>query len=508
MMNRDRKQRAGYAFLTIVLITALFLGLAGAMGSQILTSLSATKKRLGSSTSRFAAYSGLQNALQELKKDAGWNEDIIGALMPGSNDLSYTVQVTNNTDEARSDPSFDSGELDAQGNMTAPDGTKVPPRAVYCAAMGIHNGQDGVRLHAMAGMVGQSQPQLTHGAFSENLLAMSGNSQSKSYDPDNITFSPDSNGRVSVSDATQFHDLGDVGTNRNVSLTDSAMVSGVVFRPSGSSITSSAIAELDAHATGDSRTLTDPVKVPEYSDPTVIPVNSQSMNVAPGPAAMTVAPQSATSSEPSALDAPTVYRTLYVAEGGTCDVAPGTYFFPDGIDLQGTLRATSAVDNDHPIIFYVGNSAEIGPSALVNPGGITRNFQVYFVDRDTLSSPNSLQQAGGTPQTFKMTGDSQFFGTVVGHTVKGDLSSNAQLFGAFLGRSMSTSGNAQIVFDESLAEEPLEVSAGIGLSGVTEPKPSAILQSYAATRTFVAAVQAGTPSYVAQQYQASSNPSF
>lgn len=449
-MKRKADPRGGYALVVVLIIASLFVALAGAVGTQVTTNLGATKKRLNSSSARFAAYAGLQHAVLMLKIDPDWTANLVGVLLIDSTTDSYTLEVTNNRTGTSS--------------VTAPDGTDVPPGAVYCATLGIVNQSESVSLHAMTGMLAERSPELDHGAFADTDLSFVDDAQTLSYDPSTTFFSYDAAGRA-IPSSTDTN--ADVGSNRYVAIADNAGIGGDVYSPVDNppQITTS------NPPTGSLLDLLDPVTVPEYNAP----------GSAISPQVLSPNPTSLASATPSQ---PVAFEPLVVGTGTTVTVSPGRYYFPDGIQVQGEVRPAASVDPNNPIIFFVGNDADLGNGARVNVGGETRNFQIYFVDH-----------SDGTSQEFRMAGDSQVFATVVGKTAEGKFSDTAQLFGGFLGRGVDVEGSAQLVYDESLKDVPLGVASNWGLAGITEPPPTEILKAYPASKAFVAAVEKGTQSY-------------
>lgn len=441
--------------MTVLVIGALFVTLTGAIATQVLTNLSATKTRLGVSRARFAAYSGLQHAVYELKKNPSLSENLGPIALPSSSTLSYAVEITNNR----------AGTT----NMQAPDLTLVPPGTVYCAAIGVDNESESVSLHAMAGLLSDQRPILRYSAFSDHSFEMRDSSESLSYDPADCSFSFDQQGRAVPSQTTT---VGDIGSNRYISLLDSSRVEGQVYRPPGAA--GSALMLSSNFTQGSEQDLPLPVKIPRYTSPTEYQT-AQVLGDNPGSLFVSQTGEIQT------------YKELRLSAGHTLEVGPGEYFFPDGLDIHGTLTAHPDVNAANPIVFFVGEGVELGTSARVNLGGVSAGLQIYFVDKGPATE---------SPE-FRMSGGSQFFGTVVGNQVEGVFQGDAELYGGYLGRSVSTSDQAKLLFDESLALNPLQIAGNWGLSGVTEPKPEKILAVSVFTSNYVAAVKEGTVNYQA-----------
>lgn len=443
--------RWGFAFVTLILIGAIFMALAGAMGTQVVSVMDASRKRMGHSACRFAAYAGLQHALLLLRFNPGWNAGIPTTSMPGNPSVSYSVEITNN--------------LNGTDVIHLAGGLDVPVGAVYCASMGINETEDSkIQLHAMTGIMAQGNPTLYHAAFTENTLSLTGSSQSSSYDPATAGLSLGADGRA---DAATTSSQGAVGSNRYAHVDSTARVHGDLYKPS-----SLAMSLASGVVSGSVLPLSDPVTVP-IIDP---PVEFDS------PAAALTNPGTLSSSNPSEAK---VIEKLTLQAGQTLTVDPGKYFFPDGIDIDGNVQFGPTVDADHPVQFFVGNDARFGDGARVNVMGSTRNLQVVLVDHND-----------GTPQTFAMEGKSQIFGAVFSGKAEGTIAGESSLYGAFIGRSLTCSENSQLVYDQSLSSSPLRISTAWGLHGVTEPKPDIVLAAYPVLKTrvdvlAVAGIQSG-----------------
>jgi hypothetical protein len=437
-MTKGQKNRAtwGFAFVTLILLCAVFVGLAGAIGSQVTQGVLATRKRMSHSSSRYAAYAGLQHALLLLRLNPSWNEPIDPTPMPGNKSVCYAVDLTNN--------------LTGSSNINLPGGVVVPPGSVYAASVGINKADNSeLQLHAMTGVMAQGNPTITHAAFTDNAFTLTGAAQSNSFDPATVGFSIDAEQRAVPS---VLNAQGTVGSNRYATIDPTTQVNGDLYKPQDL-----VLPPATGSITGDIIPLDDPVSVPVLKPP----VDFTS------PQAALTNPTALSSANPAQ---PKVIESLTLT-GGSVTVEPGRYFFPNGIDVNGMLELSSSVNSNNPVIFFVGNDATFGDAARVNVAGETRNFQIVMVDVND-----------GTPQTFTMEGKSQIFGAVLAGRAEGTMSDTASLFGGFMGRSLSCGDSSQIVYDESLASNPLTISSAWGLHGVTEPKPEIVLAAYPALK--------------------------
>jgi hypothetical protein len=460
--------------MTILLLATLFMTLAAAIGSEVLTAQRNTRTRLSNSKARYAAYAGLQHAMLELKEEPTFSDNLVAYLIPGSETVSYTVQITNNCNN--------------NSEVQAHDGTMVPPNSVYCTAMGVDDGQTEVALHAMSGLLATRNPQVNYAAFTETGTELTGSSQALSFHSGTSTIDT-SSGRAVLADADVGNN-GSIGSNREVCTAASSTVRGDVYRPEDQA-GNDATNLLGALAPGKSiMDLASPVDVPKFSAPGPGPGSpgngnsEQDLQAEPldisASITLTAPPEGQTQSFPA----------TEIDEQATLTLPPGRYYFPDGLSIEGSIVPSTEVNADNPIIIYVGGSGvTMGEGARVNLGGAPANFQMYFVDQ-----PNQDPE-------FRMQGDSQFFGTVIGNRVNGVLAEEAELFGGFLGRSISASGNARLIYDEALQDEDLDLAANWGLSGVTEPQPDVLMSAISifseipVTNTYVHEVRTHTINY-------------
>ena len=457
--------------MTILLVATLFIALASAVGSEIVAAQNATKTRLGTSRARFAAYAGLQHAILRIKAHDYANLE--GVLLPGSDTVSYSVQIFKNDDDTPVTP------LEI--------GVTVPPNSIYLSAMGVDGTQAEVALHAMSGLVSETNTKLKYGAFTDQNIELTGSSKSLSYDSAAIQANPTPftvNQDTGIITPAVTGAAGDLGTNRTVTIDSPAGISGDIYRPvSGANpllpanvVTNDAnllTGFAESNVAGDAnevRDLSAPVELPKFSAPAAASI-------------LTSIPVGTTNLTPSNSEEPLVYDRLNVAANSTMTQHGGRYFFPNGMQIDGLVEAAADVGATNPIVIFVGGDVKLGDTGQFNLNGLPSNVQLYFVNKRDVD------------QKFQMQGESKFFGTVMGNRVKGYLSEQAQLFGGFMGRSMSAKDSSEIVFDEKLREASLAVKGTWGLNGVTEPEPEVVISKSTFLGTYVAKVQTNNITY-------------
>jgi type II secretory pathway pseudopilin PulG len=493
--NLRTLRRRGFALLTVLALAGVLMLLAGAVGSEIVSTQTATKDRLSMSRARFAAYTGLQYAVRLVKLDQlppppepgqpnDPPEEAYLVAMPSGEEVSFTLQVTDNREG---------------GAPTARDGTPVPHGAIYCTAVGLDNGKQGITLHAMAGMLSANKPKLEYAAFADQNTAMLGESVAQSFvpntpgssnpdpsDPNALnslngldalntlsgTSAPlDPSGRPSVETVGAPGALGNLGTNSQLQLEPTAGVAGTVKRPptpSNNVLTSiAATMAVDGFGGPTLEDLTSPRDIPRYTAPAAVPADLAQLS-------------GGTLSAPP--DTALQLDELNVPAGQTLTLMPGRYYVTGDVNIEGVLA--SAGNASEPVILFVKGNTTVGGNAKVNlPPGPTTALQMFFVD------------AGQESQRFTVSDQADFFGTVVGNRVEGEFSGQAQMFGGFLGRSFQASDEARVYYDETLQSTELSAAANWGLNSITEPKPEVVLKAYPLLEAKVALVKTGNATF-------------
>lgn len=449
---KGKSPSSGYALLTVLLLLVLLFSLAAAIGKEVVDSQNATKTRLSSSAARYAAYAGIQHALVLSKTDSAFSGPLIAVLVPNSESVSYSVEVIKNS------------SLTASTAVDSDPPIQIPPGGIYIRSLGIDGNNKTIALHAVTGIYSQDSCTLNYAAFADNSLKLEGNSQSTSYLPGETLFTPTGAELTSAQAETA---KGSLGTNRKLDLTDSAKIAGDIFIPSG---LSSLLPDLTSHLFNPSlntvTTLPSPVDMPRFSPP-AIPANTSLTDITANGAGGIL------SSTPSGGQEVKSFKKLTVGPSGSLTVTSGSYYFTKGVSIEGSLNIQEV--DSKPVIFFIKENMELANGSRVNfnGSGKSSNLQVYFINK-----------AEGS-QEFKMVGDSQFYGTVAGSRVNGIFEDNAQLYGSFLGRSVSAKGNAKLSYDESLKGQSLNAVPDWRLHGITEPKPktlcavSPVLRDYA-----------------------------
>ena len=350
----------------------------------------------------------------------------------------------------------------------------VPAGAVHCISMGMHSNKQQVTLHAMGGTLSHPRPQVNHAAFSDQSLEFSGSSRTASYDSGSAEFSIDADGRA-VLDADDIEAEGDVGSNRYLSFMDSSEANGEITQPSefkNASMLQSPYVDL-ADVLSLDRPV-DVVKVPAPPKPPELEVQQ----------ALTDTLQVTVNTLAQSMNAVTFIKGFTSNQTVNSTFSKGEYFFPDGLNIQGTITLSQDVDNDNPVVIYSGGDVVLGPSAKVNLNRPAKQLQLYFVKDDE-----------SDVQRLKMSGNSQLFATAVGSQLEAELEDDAQLYGGIMARTVKASGNARLFFDKALTDDSLDTEGAWRFSGITEPKPETVMVQGGVLQLAAVRVKDGTVTY-------------
>lgn len=182
MPTRTRRHRPpGSILVTVLFMTSILALLVAAVATDSFQSLKTVSQSGRDTQAKYAAYAGLEVALNELRKDEDYHgkdtlSDRHGRVqgrMVGLEQLSYDVLVWNNIQERDEE-----GKLEGEPeDMAGPDGVVVKPDTVYI----VSSGSDTVRgeevlLSSMAGTARRIRPVFEDAAFARSKLALIGES--------------------------------------------------------------------------------------------------------------------------------------------------------------------------------------------------------------------------------------------------------------------------------------------------------------------------------------------
>ncbi|MFN8611450.1 MAG: hypothetical protein U0931_28145 [Vulcanimicrobiota bacterium] len=346
---------------------------------------------------RYAAYSGIQSALEQLNnpRDAthrgpGWShayfdgapcpavisaarEDVLQIIFPGHEDVQALVVVYNNSKyvDDVSGPSYRS--------TTAPDGSPIPEDSIYISATGMVQGKKKIQLTSVSSLLAASGYHFDEALFANGKL----NLESGLVDSfDSSVHSGTADTAVSTAADETAYSTGlsywyrpYVSATRGVNATRKASV--------GSNDNSDGVIKLGNSGNlvvdGDIKTGTGATPAAILSNAATKVWGSQSYGNKQIPQTFMPSASSGylTLSPPASSGPPAPY-----APGPTWNLTAGQTYFVDGdLLLDGTQVNVSAGTN--PATIYVKSSVDIKNNASLNWGQNPKSLQIYVLDENS-----------------------------------------------------------------------------------------------------------------------------
>jgi hypothetical protein len=353
-----------------------------------------------------AASAGLDDAIYQLKKDAGWRAGFQASVLPHSK-ATYTVCF----DPGQSQTPFSTNNLDGAAAVTGFGGRQVPPNSAHIISLGAFNG---TRVTEETLVSSRNFPFKLAG-FANRTIILNGNALIDSFDS--------SAGAYAVS---RRESGGDMGTNSGeagaVVLRGSSLIKGSVsVGPGGSestSVTRSAGSSYQSFRVNDRQT-----DLPFIEPPT---------GASQGPA-------NASGTSTIRLS-PGVYTTLSGKGGSTIQLEAGAYVFSGDISFSGNSRLLLPSDSGSVTIYALGDISITGNS-LVN---------------DTLQPSKLLIYGGPDTVSIAVSGNGQAYLALYAPAAAFTNSGNIDIYGAAVVGSLTLKGSSAMHYDKAL----IKVSAG------------------------------------------------
>jgi len=387
VISRSRK---GLILAVIVAVLPLISLSVMALGARSVETLHVAARNAYEMQAYYAADAGVQAALARLKLDSEWTDGFRGQALPGLDDRSYSVTVTN-------------GNVGTPP-VLAPDGRTVLPYEVDILSTGTATASttEQVRVQARRGTV------FTKAVFGYDGVRIGGVAQVAAYDSAAGAYTPH---------APQM-DV-EVGTNSTsagaVTVFGASRVDGnASVGPGGDP--STAVVDT-GHLTGTA-----------YASEQEFPLRDVTCPIDGS---------GADQFNPASL-APGVYGGLTVTPQKTCTLGSGIYRFQGNVRIGGTLRVEPT---DGPCVIYVDGSWDSSAGSVVNTSLQSYDLQIYGT-----STCTSVSLSGGTEACFvvyapgadiTMTGTADIYGSLIGRTVSligtGNLHYDVQLANSGIG---------------------------------------------------------------------------
>lgn len=379
-------RRRGLILFTVLVVAALMALMTLTVALHSMGSLRRDSHFQGRLQADFAAQAGLQSALSQLRTST-LTGDLPPTRLAGGNSR-YSVSVVNNSAGSSA--------------MTAPDGTSVPPGAVYLLSLGEGEGKTLQRISALALRPGNTA---VDALAADSEILVRGNALVDAWDS---TIGP--YGPATLSNFTLGSNI--VSLN-GIVVRDNAAVQGDLQVGQGGTISSVVNVTRAASVSGSTSVATASFSIPHHSAP--LPVGRTDLRLTGS----------------SQTLGPGAYRRVDLTGSAQLLLSSGTYVF-ESFQLANSSRIVAL----GPVTVYLERGVLMNDDAQLNPAGSAADFKLY----STSTSPVSL----------RMNQRSRAWVTAEGDHLSLAPYDDAEFFGAFVGAGIDVWGRGKIHYDKSL----------------------------------------------------------
>ena len=396
-MNR----RKGYILiLTILVMSAIFfisIMFLGFFRSEHRLALKVQNDNIAAA----AANAGIQDSLLQLKQNSTWTGGFDKITLPHSG-ASYTVTF----DNTQTETPYSTNNTNGTATITGYKGRQVFPGMVHM----VSQGQYGQSTRTEEALISLSTGGLFDTAvFVDGNITMHGNVMVDSFDS-----------RIGDYNSSHANSNGNIGTNSwsdgIVTMTGNVDIHGNVgVGPDGTEGSS-------IHTTGQTTYQTfsaDPQKLLPFITPTMTNLLG------------TIEPKGKNSVNP----VPGLYSALSVGSQATVTLSTGTYVILGDMDTQG--QGQIIIPQGEKVELYILGNISLSGNSIVNGNNDATSFIVYGGPNTTSVRLNGVAEA--TMAIYAPAADFRLVG-------------NAEIFGALVGKTLTSNGNAEIHYDQALGE--------------------------------------------------------
>ncbi|MCW5868311.1 MAG: hypothetical protein KIS61_13710, partial [Candidatus Eremiobacteraeota bacterium] len=378
-----------------------------------------------SDRARYAAYSGIQSALEQLNnpRDAthrgpGWShayydgapcpatidsarEDVLQIIFPNNPDVQALVVVYNNS-EFVTDPTYRSS--------TAPDGSPIPPGSIYISATGLVQGKKKIQLTSVSSLLAASGYHFDEALFANGKLNLK-SGLIDSFDSTITTGTPD----AAISTAADDAAYSGMAYFYRPYLNQTAGLANK-RAPIGSNDNSDGAIELgdagDLIVDGDVKTGTGatPGAISQGATTRVTGTQTYGNKQIPQTFMPSASTGYVTLEPPTTPGPPAPFNP-----GSTWNLTAGQTYFVNGDLLLDGTTVNVDTSSPNPTTIYVKSKLDIKNSSSLNWGKNPKMLQIYVMDENSgdiriLNSKGSfLMAAGGSTAKLE---DSEIFGSI------------------------------------------------------------------------------------------------
>ena len=414
--------RRGSIMVTVLFMLSIMALLVAAVANDSLQSMKTVSQSGRDTQAKYAAYAGLELALNELRQDEFYlGEEKLSSrhgrlvgLMVDVDKLRYEVHLWNNVKKRDGAGKLPDGGGDS---IPGPDAIVVMPDTVYLVSSGhdVERGEE-VLLSSMSGVARRVRPVFDDAAYASTKLAltgefsevdawdsaggMRGNREYSSFNVEDYqaTVGTDSkSGRtLRLLDDTKLNGHYRIGPGVEAKFAygdDRGFGDGFFVSTSEHDNNIMGVEPVDKDGKpigdgkpGDEKFVLDTktTEVPHF----ISPINDKDVQPAPvlsgkrtkirdefGDPVLDEKGNETYTTEPTDLE-PGGYRSVVVKRWQTLKLTSGVYYFKDGMDITG---GTLTVSGDGPVIVFVGKEANF-VNSKINPDGSTSALQFCFTD--------------------------------------------------------------------------------------------------------------------------------
>ncbi|MBI3927402.1 MAG: hypothetical protein HY319_17825 [Armatimonadetes bacterium] len=450
-------KRRGSVLLMVLMMSALIFVFMGVLGTDTVLNLRSGAETTERKQARYAAYAGIQTALNELTRKPDWNEEINRAL-PLDPKSSFSVKVVNNV--------YGTEDLEYEG-ITIPKGT------VYLEALGSTSGTEAKRSVAgMSGLAYRSKTIFDNALAADSMARLTDGSLADSWDSAQGDYKTvKSLAKDDDSDKSYGLRQGTVASNDIVVLANSSKIDGDVLiqPPPGSDDPDFLSKDSSSTVTGQRLDMVRPAPIPAFRAP--FAPEAATVSASYGDLEAPATDKLGNPLGPKWLP-PGAYKDFTVSSGETVELRSGTYYFRDLLDIGGTVQVDAS---GGPVIIYVGKDLVLKGGLNPDPAGMSgsrraKDVQVYFTDEKEVDPDFKDPDDPDLPDrisTLRVEGGRGSF--VAAGAELQSVMENGDIYGAVLGDTLNLKATS-VHFDTTLK--------GVGLAGISNWNLEGLHESY------------------------------
>lgn len=411
-MSQDQlKKQQGLATALVLIVLFLLTVVAFALTGRGIQNMAESLQSRQNIAALYAAQAGTARALYGIQQnDSSYPSNCGQTATPASlsnqflpDNASFAVSITNNF-----------GAL-CTSNVTAADGTQVPPGMEYLTSVGTMRKQSKAVNVMLQVTRGWNYPD---GLFGNIGVTLNGNAISDSYNSCNGLYGGSNvlqNGNVATNSASS----GSITLTGNANIQGQATV-GPGGTPGPPTISTSVHAQYSSAGV-----LPSQLSLPPVTDP-LGGYGTQNITINGNQNGGTLQPGE--------------YGDISVSGNGVLTLTCGTYSISSiQVSGNGQVIINQSCAQSNPVEVYVYNTLQLSGNGIANNDQNSTRLVIYG-----MSSLTSAQVSGNGVAAYALYAPSAAI----------QVTGNGNIYGSLVGASITNSGNANIHYDECLATDP------------------------------------------------------